>query len=282
MKVQPANSLPANKRPDRADARTKFDGVCPSIGVLDSGVGGLSVLREIHHLLPGVPTLYYADQAHIPYGPRPAGEIRQFVEAITQFLIGEGAVVIVLACHSASAASLHDLRARYPHVPIVGMEPAVKPAAEATRSGVIAVLTTQATADGVLYKRVVARYAAHVKVMTRVSPDLVAMVEGGAHDRDYLAGVVAPLTDAGADQIVLACTHFPFLAPDLAAVTRAALIDPSAAVARQVARILPSNVTGNGAPHRYFTSGSAEVFAAMLQRLIGEEGDVSRVSVPVA
>ncbi|MCC6802512.1 MAG: aspartate/glutamate racemase family protein, partial [Anaerolineae bacterium] len=143
------------------------------MGVLDSGVGGLSVLREIHRLLPGVPTFYFADQAHIPYGPRSADEIRGYVESIADFLIGQGAAVIVMACHSASAASLTDLRARNPHIPIVGMEPAVKPAAEATRSGVIGVLTTQATANGALYKRVVARFAANVRVITQVAPELV-------------------------------------------------------------------------------------------------------------
>ena len=121
------------------------------------GVGGLSVLREIHRLLPEIPTLYYADQAHIPYGPRSADEIREYVKAITEFLIGQGAGVIVIACHAASAASLQPLRQQYPDVPFVGMEPAVKPAAEATRSGVVGVLTTQATADGALYRRVLAR-----------------------------------------------------------------------------------------------------------------------------
>jgi glutamate racemase len=248
--------------------------ICPSIGVLDSGVGGLSVLREIHKLLPDVPTLYYADQAHLPYGPRPAEEIRQFVDAIVQFLIGEGAAVIVIACHSASAASLQDLRARYPQIPIIGMEPAVKPAAEATRSGVIAVLTTQATADGALYKRVVAQYATNVRVMTRVSADLVAMVESGEHDEAVLRAAIIPLTKAGADQIVLACTHFPFLKADLEAITPVPLVDPSAAVARQTARVLPPSVKASAAANRYFTSGSAEGFAAMLQRLIGEKGDV--------
>ena len=131
---------------------------------------------------PISPTLYYADQAHLPYGPRSADEIRRFVEAIADFLIGQGAAVIVMACHAASAASLHHLRARYPQIPIVGMEPAVKPAAEATRSGVIGVLTTQATADGALYRRVVARYAANVRVITQVAPELVTMVEQGTQD----------------------------------------------------------------------------------------------------
>ncbi len=261
MKAQPASSTSA------------------SIGVLDSGVGGLSVLREIHRLLPGLPTLYYADQAHLPYGIRSGDEIRQYVTSISEFLIAQGAAVVVMACHAASAASLHDLRAAYPRIPIVGMEPAVKPAAEATRSGVIAVLTTQATANGALYRRVVERYAAHARVITRVSPDLVEMVESGVTDRDYLSAVIKPLTDAGADQIVLACTHFPFLKADLEAITSIPLVDPSAAVARQVARVLPPSVQATAEPNSYFTSGSAEAFAIMLRRLIGEESDVRRAAV---
>lgn len=246
-----------------------------SIGVLDSGVGGLSVLREIHRLLPEVPTLYYADQAHIPYGPRSADEIRGFVTAITRFLIDQGAGVIVIACHAASAASLQPLRQQYPDVPFVGMEPAVKPAAEATRSGVIGVLTTQATADGALYRRVLARYAAHVKVLTQVAPELVTMVEQGRQDDPasdaVLHRLVDPLVAEGADQLVLACTHFPFLSEALRRVTDLPLVDPSAAVARQVERVLPSSVRAARGEHRYFTSGDSTAFPAMVERLIGED-----------
>ena len=245
-----------------------------TIGVLNSGVGGLSVLREIHRLLPEIPTLYYADQAHIPYGPRSAGEIRGFVTAITESLIEQGAGVIVIACHAASAASLQPLRQQYPNVPFVGMEPAVKPAVEATRSGVVGVLTTQATADGALYRRVLARYAADVKVLTQVAPELVTMVEQGAQDdpqsEAVLKRLVDPLVAAGADQLVLACTHFPFLTEALHRVTDLPLVDPSAAVARQVARVLPPSVRAARGEHRYFTSGDAERFGVMVERLVGE------------
>jgi glutamate racemase len=238
----------------------------------------LSVLREIHRLLPGIPTLYYADQAHLPYGPRPAEEIRVFVEAIADFLIGQGAVVIVMACHSASAASLTDLRARNPNVPIVGMEPAVKPAAEATRSGVIGVLTTQVTADGALYRRVVARFAANVRVITQVAPELVTMVEQGTQDTPegeaILRRAIEPLVEAGADQIVLACTHYPFLKANLQRITNVALVDPGAAVARQVVRVLPSGFQPMRGENRYFTSGAPEAFQATLKRLIGVEATV--------
>ncbi|MCL4246840.1 MAG: glutamate racemase [Anaerolineae bacterium] len=249
------------------------------IGVLDSGVGGLSVLREIHDQLPGYPTIYYADQAHLPYGPRPQAEIRRFVEQIADFLIAQGVTVVVIACHAASAAGLHYLRARHPDIPIVGIEPAVKPAAERTQTGVIGVLTTQATADGSLYRRVIERFATNTRVITQVSPALVTLAEAGApqtpESRALVAGEVEPLLAAGADQIVLACTHFPFVAPLIRDVVdgRAALVDPSTAVARQVGRVLA--VRGDGAltathpAHRYCTSGDPAAFSATIARLCG-------------
>lgn len=251
-----------------------------AVGVFDSGVGGLSVLREMHQQLPGVPTLYFADQAHLPYGPRPADEIREYVQRAADFLIGEGAVVIVIACHAASAASLQHLRSLYPQVPIVGIEPAVKPAAEATRSGVVGVLTTQATADGALYRGVVERFAAHVRVMTQVAPGLVTLVEQGGQDTPQgeavLRGYVDPLLDAGADQIVLACTHFPFLKAALERITPATLVDPGPAVARQVGRVLPQ--TGDWQSENcYFTTGDAAQFQQMLLRLVGTKARVDAV-----
>ncbi len=244
------------------------------IGVFDSGLGGLSVLREIHRLLPTCSTIYVADQAHLPYGPRLAAEIDSYVDAITRYLLDHGAQVIVLACHSASAASLYNLRERYPDVPFVGIEPAVKPAAEATRSGIIGVLTTQATADGPLYRRVLEQFAADVRVLTRVSPDLVALVESGEQDTDrgraIVRRAVTPLLDAGADQIVLACTHFPFLADSIGELSgpRVRLIDPGPAVAQQTARLWQAECAAPPA-HDYLTSGDPSTFAAMLRRLTG-------------
>lgn len=258
------------------------------IGVMDSGVGGLSVLREIHRALPGVPTLYAADQAHLPYGGRTADEIRAFVVPIVGWLINEGARVIVLACHSATEAALETLRARWPQVPFVGVEPAIKPAAEATRSGVIGVLSTPITAEGARFKAIAARYAPAVRVIAAPAPELVRIVEAGtAHQPESLAAmraVVEPLLDAGADQIALACTHFPFLIPALESILgeRARLIDPSAAVARQTARVLGSIDADGGRARgrdRYATSGDSARFAAMLQKLIGVTAPVEMLTV---
>lgn len=245
------------------------------IGVFDSGVGGLSVLREIHRLLPHIPTLYFADQKHVPYGPRPHTEIYGFVRQVTEFFIENGAEVIVLACHAASAAALYPLRQDYPHIPFVGIEPAVKPAAIATKSRVIGVLTTQATADGELYRKVLTQFAKDVQVITQVAPRLVELVEAGTFHTEAGKNVIAdylnPLIEAGIDQLVLACTHFPFLANELIEISQGkmALVDPGLAVAKQVQRVLPTQFIPAIETHTYFTSGDVKAFEQALQTLIG-------------
>ncbi len=276
----------------RANANTHNTNPPALIGVLDSGVGGLSVLREIHRALPAHPTYYLADQAHVPYGPRPISELFQFSDGITRYLLDQGARVIVMACNTASAASLHDLRAKYPDVPFVGMEPAVKPAVEATRTNVIGVLSTQVTASGELFKQTVAKYASHVRVVVQVAPALVQLVERGDWEspegdailRDHLT----PLMEAGADQIALACTHFPFLIDAMQRLInahydgRARLIDPSPAVARQVRRVLErENLLCEGdvvAQHVYSTTGSAARLESMLRRLIAVDAPVQSLA----
>jgi glutamate racemase len=252
------------------------------IGVLDSGIGGLSVLREIHRLLPVTPTLYFADQGHLPYGPRPAAEIHRYVMGITRFLTERGARMIVIACHSASAASLHPLREAWPGVPFVGIEPAVKPAAQQTKSGVLGVLTTEATANGPLFRSVVERFARDIRVEVCISPELVWLAETGRYDTPEADAIVRahvePLLAAGADQLVLACTHFPFLTEAIRRVTSVALVDPGPAVARQTARLLPSPALSG--PNRYFTTGDPARFSAMIAQLTGVTGaNVASVDV---
>lgn len=253
--------------------------VTPSIGVLDSGIGGLSVLREIHRLLPQHPTIYVADQFHLPYGPRPVDELRAYVQAIARYLMREGAVVIVLACNTASAAALDDLRQTFPGYPFVGMEPALKPAVEQTRTGVVGVLSTRTTAEGAPYQRLLSRFAGNVRVITRPAPELVHLAEEQQQDtpegRAIIAETVRPLVEQGADTLVLACTHFPFLAPAIQEVVGSAvrLIDPSPAVARQTARVLPPGTAPSPAPHRYLTTGSPALLRTMLKRLISVEAE---------
>ena len=247
----------------------------PKIGVFDSGIGGLSVLREIHRLLPNYPTVYVADQANLPYGPRPISEIQSFADHITRFLIEQGCVVIVIACNTASAASLEYLRAKYPQVPFVGMEPAIKPALEASKTGVVGMLSTRATAEGALYKRLLERYAEDKRVITQVAPELVRIAEEQSQhteaSRAIIADYVRPMVDGGADQIVLACTHFPFLADAIQEIAGEGitLVDPSPAVARQTARLWPSDAVLQQGGNSYYTSGDVEGFQNSLKTLIG-------------
>ncbi len=250
------------------------------IGLLDSGVGGLSVLREVRVLLPAENLLYVADQAHLPYGTRDQSEIRVYVETIARFLIGQGCKLIVIACNAANAAALHHTRALFPDLPIVGMEPAIKPAAARTRSGVIGVITTQTTYQGALYASVVDRFAQGLRVVTQVCPDLVWLAEQGAPDTEaahaIVASYLAPLQAAGVDQVVLGCTHFPFLMAHLRAVLGEGveIVDPAPAVARQVRRVLEGRAWLNGSAAQgtaaYFTSGDPQRFAQIAYQLTGE------------
>lgn len=246
----------------------------PKIGVFDSGIGGLSVLGEIHRLLPNHPTIYIADQANLPYGPRPVSEIQNFSDRIVRFLIEQGAVVIVIACNTASAASLEYLRAKYPTMPFVGMEPAVKPALEASKTGVVGVLSTRATAEGALYKRLLNRYAEDKRVITQIAPDLVRIAEEQSQDtvasRSIITDYIRPIVDAGADHIVLACTHFPFLSDVIQDVAGQGvkLVDPSPAVARQTSRLWPTDTVIVPSPNIYYTSGDAANFQQTVKNLI--------------
>lgn len=258
------------------------------IGVFDSGVGGLSVLRAVRQALPRESLLYLADQAHVPYGPRPLEQVRSFAEGITRFLLGRGAKLVVVACNTASAAALHSLRQTFSGVPFVGMEPAVKPAAERTRSGVVGVLATPATFQGALYASVVERFANGVTVLQHSCPGLVMEVEAGRLDtpavRAILESALNPMLAQGIDTVVLGCTHYPFVIPMIEAIAGPAVrvIDPAPAVARQVERLLEAHGLRHTGPQagttRYLTSGDPAGFARLLPRLLGEEGPVEQVT----
>lgn len=213
------------------------------IGVFDSGVGGLSVLAEIRRLLPAEQLIYYADSGHCPYGGKPQAEIQARACAITEELLAARAKLIVVACNTATIAAVEQLRAIYP-VPFVGMEPAVKPAVARTRSGVVGVLATGAALAGEKFLRLMAQHARDVRLITQPCPGLVEQVERGELDsaatRALVQRYVAPLRAAGADVLVLGCTHYPFLRHVIseAAGEGVALLDTGEAVARHTRRVL--------------------------------------------
>ncbi len=222
------------------------------VGFFDSGIGGLSILRAFESLCPKEKTIYIADSAHCPYGNRPAEEIVRLSCEHTRTLLAQNCKMVVVACNTATAAAIDTLRATWPEVPFVGLEPAVKPAALHSASGVVAVLATAGTFNGRLYNETKAKFARHVRVIATVADELVGLVEkradlvrsGGviADDeaRRTVERVVKPLVAAGADHLVLGCTHFPHVKSLIESVAGPAVtvLDPSPAVARQAHRVL--------------------------------------------
>jgi glutamate racemase len=256
------------------------------VGVFDSGVGGLSIVNAIRRELPFQPVIYLADQAHVPYGPRPLAEVRQFAEGITHFLIDQGAGLIVVGCNAASAAALHHLRTVFAPMRFVGMEPAVKPAAESTHSGVVGVLATPATFQGALYASVVERFAHGVTVLQDTCPGLVQEIEAGQLDSGAAYAILErslrPMLAQGIDTVVLGCTHYPFAIPLIEEIVgpRVRVIDPAPAVARQVRRMLEvDNAVAHGPEAgwgRYYTSGDTTALEKLLPSLIGERISVRK------
>ena len=268
------------------------------VGVFDSGIGGITILKAISQVLPDESLLYLADQAHVPYGARSLEQIRGFSQEITRYLLTQGAKLIVVACNTASAAALHYLREIFPQTLFVGMEPAVKPAAETTRSGVVGVLATPATFQGALYASVIERFTQGVTVLQDTCPGLVAQIENGHLDtpetRLILEKAIHPMLKAGIDTIVQGCTHYPFVTPLIQEIAgpQVRVIDPSPAIARQVSRLIDSHNMrteqatssegyGNNAnlgKVRFLTSGDPVRLKAMLPRLWGQSVEVEKIT----
>jgi glutamate racemase len=267
------------------------------VGIFDSGVGGLSVIRSIWAELPDEDLIFLADQAHVPYGPRPLEEVRQFAKEITRFLLNQGAKLVVVACNAASAAALKHLRLTFPQTTFVGMEPAVKPAVEYSQSKVVAVLATPATFQGQLYASLVDRFAAGTQLLQHTCPGLVGQIEAGDLDgpstRQILVNALRPMLAQGADTVVLGCTHYPFVIPLIQQIVGPAVrvIDPAPAVARQVRRALesqdlchPSPIYDSHTPEktpsartRFLTTGDAPRLKAALIHLLGVEAKTARI-----
>jgi glutamate racemase len=256
------------------------------IGVFDSGVGGLTVLRELRARLPQEDFLYVADQAHAPYGPRELEQVRRFGFGISAFLLDRGAKLIVIACNAISAAALQPLRDAHPQIPFIGMEPAVKPAAEESRSGVIGVIATEATFQGELFASVMERFGRGVRVVTRTLPGLVERIEAGETEgpelEAFLRARLQPLLDEGIDELVLGCTHYPLVAGALGKIAGpdVRIIDPAPAVARQAEQVLRErNLLAAGGAGRAaaYTTGDPGKLSRFIRRTLGGEVPVRRV-----
>jgi glutamate racemase len=249
------------------------------IGMLDSGIGGFSILRHVRALLPKEHLIYLADQAQVPYGPRPVAEIRRFSYEITRFLQARRAKIVVVACNTASAAALNVLRDSFPGLPFVGMEPAVKPGAGQSRKGRIGVLATEATFGSRRYANLMARYAQGVMAFENPCDGVVEQIEAGQVDgpetERILGQALEPMMAAGVDTLVLGCTHYPFVrslirrlvGPDVE------IVDPAPAVAQQVRRVLReqnllSLRPGPGTMKAYTTADPGQL-ALNIRQLLG-------------
>lgn len=237
--------------------------------------------------MPEESVIYFGDQGHIPYGPRPMEQIRNFSEAITNFLLARGAKIIVVACNTASAAALKYLRGNFPDVQFVGMEPAVKPAAETTQTGRVGVLATPATFQGALYASVVERFANGVELFQNTCNGLVQQIErgdlNGEETRKILENALQPMLAKNIDTVVLGCTHYPFVIPLIQEIVgeNVRVIDSAPAVARQVKRLLEAGGMRNDPSARggvrFFTSGDPKALKSLLPVLLRESGDVEGV-----
>jgi len=248
------------------------------IAVFDSGVGGLSVLRHLRAELPDEGVLYAADAAWCPYGPKPPEPLRARIHAVVGALVARGAKEVVVACNTASTLALTELRERWPALPIVGMEPAVKPAAERTESRAIGVLATATTAAGEPLARLVDRFGRGVRVHIAVPEGLVELIEAGRGESLEAVALLRPVLErwraAGVDTVVLGCSHFPFAraAIDRTAGPGVEVVDPGPAVARRAARVLTDRAedTEGGAVTTFLTTGDPGELRAIATRLVPE------------
>ncbi|MCL0043773.1 glutamate racemase [Peptococcaceae bacterium] len=234
------------------------------IGILDSGVGGLSIVKEIRKLMPYENIIYFADSAYCPYGDKPKEFIKHRVFTLCDFLIHKGAKILVIACNTASIVSLDDLRKHYA-IPIVGVEPAVKPAVQATKTGIIGVLATSVSLSGNRFASLVKRFCTKTRVITQPCPGLVELVEQGEINsiktKKLLYKYLTPLIAENADTIVLGCTHYPFLKPliyEIIGNNDIKVIDTGKPVAKQTLRVLKQmnllNAEHNHGKEMFFSS----------------------------
>ncbi len=242
------------------------------IGIFDSGVGGTSIWKEIHQLLPWEHTIYLADSANAPYGERPPGEIVQLSIKNTEKLLQMGAKIIVVACNTATTNAIQKLRSSY-NIPFIGIEPAIKPAALQTKSGCIGILATKGTLSSALFARTSDLYSKDIRVIEVVGKGLVQEIEKGKKDtvevENMLRDLLEPMLNAGIDHLVLGCSHYPYLIPVLQKILpkHVEIIDSGRAVARQTKVVLQSlNLLAESPqqPPEFFTNGDLDVLSQIL------------------
>jgi len=258
----------------------------PTIGIFDSGMGGISVLKEINHLISHAHLIYVADSAHLPYGSKSEAFIQQRAGIITNFLIGQGADIIVVACNTATAAAIHHLRETFDK-PIIGTEPAIKPAAALTKTGVIGVLATENTSKSSRLASLKDRFAHHIEVITQPCHGLVELVESFQVDTPetiaLLDKYIAPLLAAKVDVIILGCTHYPFLKPAIHKLVgeNVAIIDTGEAIARHTFNQLKVMNTGHSqhGEQTFYCTGDSEGYSALLGKLWQAGGTFQTISL---
>ena len=251
------------------------------IGIFDSGIGGLSVFREIRKVLPEQSYVYYSDNAHCPYGEKTREYIIDRARTITRFLLEKGCEIIVVACNTATAAAIATLREEFP-VKFIGMEPAIKPAAQATKTGVVGVLATAGTLRATKYIDTRARWAQNVSIVEHIGQGFVELVEKGIttgpEAESTVRNSLMPLLDAGADMIVLGCTHYPFLSETISKIAAEAypereikIIDPAPAVARHLIEVMTeegiSEIGPNGFSMELHASGDPATLLTTYNRI---------------
>jgi len=259
-----------------------------SIGVFDSGVGGLSVLRHIHQRLPHESLLYIADSQHMPYGCKPVATVQARCMTLASFLEKRHCKAMVVACNTATAAAVEQLRAHY-QCPVIGMEPAVKPAVQRSASRVVGVLTTRGTAASEKFNRLASRFLHQARLIVQPCPGLVECIEAGdlsgEQTRALLASFLQPLMQQGMDTLVLGCTHYPFIIPLIRAIVgdEITIVDSGDAIARELERQLQRRNELSQHRHRatieFWSSGDSQTVAPALSRLWGEQIMLNRLAL---
>lgn len=256
------------------------------IGVFDSGVGGLWVLRYLQKKLPSYDYIFFGDQAHVPYGKRSIREIKNFSEEITKFLINRDCGIIVIACNTASAASLKYLREKFPRIIFVGLEPAIRLAIDLTKTKEIIVLATPATFQGELYKTVVEKFSQGIKIYKNTCLGLVNQIEEGdlnsIKTKNILEKALLPVIKKGIDSVVLGCTHYPFVIPLIRKIVgkKINIIDSTPAIVERVSNILKENnfkSNNDKGLLNIFTSGEASKMEITLFKLFDQDIKVKEV-----